>query len=542
MSPVAALALYPLWAVALLVGLTALRLGRSVGRGLVVLCFALAIWVTNLVLLVSADEPSALASAEIAERVLPLGMLLAAAFIHAGADVAKISDRRAVFVAYAGSVTIALGGAAFPRLLYGPGVRAPGPLFYPLAIASIVGIILSKLHLFTLAHRMVGPARRRGLAIVLGSICAALGGGGAVGLRVLDLAPIEIAAPFLLAAILLATYAVILEERGRNREVLVQALVFAAMTALFSAAGLVVFFRLLPRLAPHNEATWLAFVIFFAALPLDPLRALLVDTIGGWLFARPIAVGQLTQEIEAKETEREQVEGLAELGRLASAVAHEIRNPLGVILAQVRLLERQGGDPESLAEIRGQVERAKRFLEDLLRFAKPRPLALRELDVRGVVGMAASNVRQALAISGDGPFVLDEGAPVFVEADRSAVLDVATVLLHNAAIAVSGRDDGRVTVALHERGRIVEIEVSDNGPGVPKEIEPRLFQLFVTGRGRDDAHPGTGIGLALAARWVGRHGGKIRHERPQAGGARFVVEWPRSPEAPADATSTHPGR
>src|SRR3954454_10495721 len=99
MSPIAALALYPLWAVALAVGLTALRLGRSVGRGLVILCFALAIWVTGLALLVSADGAGG-PSATLAERVLPLGMLLAGAFLHAGADVARIPARRLVRVAY----------------------------------------------------------------------------------------------------------------------------------------------------------------------------------------------------------------------------------------------------------------------------------------------------------------------------------------------------------------------------------------------------------------------------------------------------------
>lgn len=530
MSPTAALALYPLWAVALAVGFTAVRLGRSVGRGLVILCFALAIWVTNLVLLVSADGPraGALASTDVAERVLPLGMLLAAAFLHAGADVARAPDRRPVHVAYAGSIAVALLGGAFPRLLYGPGVRGPGPFFYPLAIASIAGIFASKLHLYLLARRMEGPQRTRGLAIVAGSLAATLGGGGAVALRVLDIAPIELAAPFLLTSIVLATYAVVFEERGRHREIVLQALAFAGLTALFSAVGLVVFFRLLPDLAPASTVFWLAFVIFFAALPLDPLRALVVDTIGGWLFARPIAIGPLTQEIEAKETEREQAEGLAELGRLASAVAHEIRNPLGVILAQAKVLEKRGAEPENVAEIRAQVERAKRFLDDLLRFAKPRPLTLRELDVRSVVSMAASNVRQALALPGDGPFVVEEGDPLFIEADRSAVLDAATALLHNAAIAVADHPTPRVAVTFTGSARGVEIAVTDNGPGVPKEIEPRLFQLFVTGRGRDHAHPGTGIGLALAARWLERHGGKLRHERPAEGGARFVMEWPRT--------------
>ena len=540
MSPAAALALYPLWAVALAVGLTALRLGRAAGRGLVLLCFALAVWVTALVLLVSADGPHqrALGSVAVAERALPLGMLLAGAFLHAGVDMSATDDPRLVRAGYLSSGAIALFGALFPRLLYGPGVRGPGPLFYPLALLSAATAVLFKLWLLSVLRGVRGPRRKRAIALVVANVTGTLGGGGAVALRVLDLAPIELAAPFLLLSIVLATYAVILEQRGRARDVLVQALTFAGLTALFSSAGLLVFFHLLPRLAPANAVPWLAFVIFFAALPLDPLRALVVEKIGGLFFSRPIALGRLTAEIEAKETEREQAEGLAELGRLASAVAHEIRNPLGVILAQAKVLEKRGADPENVTEIRAQVERAKRFLEDLLRFAKPRPLALREVDVHGVLAMAASNVRQALALTAGDPFRLPNAdadadadaalAPaLFVEADRAAMLDVATALFTNAAIAVSDRPAGSITVTARDAGASVEIAITDDGPGVPPEIEPRLFQLFVTGRGRDHAHPGTGIGLALASRWVQRHGGTLRHERPAAGGARFIIEWPK---------------
>ncbi len=555
MSSAAALALYPLWAVALAVGLTALRLGRSVGRGLVILCFALATWVSGLVLLVSADGApgGALASAGVAERVLPLGMLLAGAFLHAGADIAKATDRRAVRAGYAFSVVVALLGVTSPGLIYGPGVRGPGPLFFPLAVASALGAIASKLWLFRLTRGAPAPQRRRGLALVIANLTATLGGGGAIALRVFGIAPIELAAPFLFLSIVLATIAVVYEEKGRAREVLVQALAFALLTALFSAFGLVVFFRLLPRLVPEMTFAWTAFVIFFGALPLDPLRSIAVEKIGARLFERPIAIDRLEREIEIKETEREQAEGLAEMGRLASAVAHEVRNPLGVILAQTKVLEKQGAAPANVAEIRAQVERARRFLDDLLRFAKPRPLALRELDVRSVLAMAASNVRQALGRTDterplfhlDGPDAAGadsaaagsedagrmeaEPEAIFIEADRGAVLDVATILLTNAAIAIEDQPGGVVRATVRDRGRTVEIAISDNGPGVPAEIEPRLFQLFVTGRGRDHKHPGTGIGLALAARWVQRHGGTLRHERPGEGGARFIADWPKVP-------------
>jgi signal transduction histidine kinase len=67
---------------------------------------------------------------------------------------------------------------------------------------------------------------------------------------------------------------------------------------------------------------------------------------------------------------------------------------------------------------------------------------------------------------------------------------------------------------------------------VPAEIEAMLFQPFVTGRGRDAKHPGTGLGLAVAARWLERHGGTLCYERAPGGGARFEARWPeRAAEA-----------
>ena len=104
-----------------------------------------------------------------------------------------------------------------------------------------------------------------------------------------------------------------------------------------------------------------------------------------------------------------------------------------------------------------------------------------------------------------------------------------TALVHNAAIAVAGRRDGRVEIVMGERDSNLSIVVEDNGPGVPPEIAPRLFEPFITGRGRDAAHPGTGLGLAIAHRWVERHGGSVRYEARPGGGARFIVHWPRRP-------------
>ena len=122
---------------------------------------------------------------------------------------------------------------------------------------------------------------------------------------------------------------------------------------------------------------------------------------------------------------------------------------------------------------------------------------------------------------------LPDGRGPACELDAAIVADVVTNLVTNALIAVEDRADARVHVRIEEDGGAVRIVVEDEGPGVPREVEPRLFEPFVTGRARDARRPGTGLGLAIAASVVRRLGGAIRHERPAAGGARFIVTLPR---------------
>src|SRR5205823_7429292 len=139
---------------------------------------------------------------------------------------------------------------------------------------------------------------------------------------------------------------------------------------------------------------------------------------------------------------------------------------------------------------------AKRFLDDLLRYGKPRPLDVRAIDAAAEVALAVSNVRAAwngevaIDVTGDAPRAM-------LDADRSAFVDVVTNLVHNACIAVEGRE-GKVRVHTETRGDALLVIVEDDGAGVPRELEATLFQPFVTGRGRDAKHPGTGLGLAIA--------------------------------------------
>jgi signal transduction histidine kinase len=359
-----------------------------------------------------------------------------------------------------------------------------------------------------------------------------MGGGGVIALRVLELGDVQIAAPLLLVATVLAAAAVLGAEEPRVRDHLVQGAAQSVVTAMLSAIGLTAFYLALPRLAPGAGASvaWLVLVIFFAALPLEPLRMLLVERAARALFRRPATVPDLAASVESSEARADQAERLAELGRVVSAVAHEMRNPLGVIAAQTKLLERRGADPAALGALRAQVDRARHFLDDLLRYGKPRPLELRTFECGPAVELAVSNARQAFGATAPRVEVnvVDAGR---IEADRSAFVDVVTVLVENACIALEAAEqDGahvRVRAASGLHGGDLVLIVEDDGPGVPSAIEASIFEPFVTGRGRDARRPGTGLGLAIAARWVERHGGVLRHERPPSGGARFALHWRR---------------
>ncbi|MDC3958062.1 HAMP domain-containing histidine kinase [Polyangium jinanense] len=527
MSALSAFAFYPVWALALLVGFVSLRLGRSRGYALPLLCFAQGVWVTGLVLFATPN------TSHIAERVLPSGIVQGAGFIHAAEALAGKPRRKLVAGAWMATGAFATLGAAAPRLFYGPGARGMGPAFVPFAALGVAAAVAMLAYLAARAQSAAGDERRALVTLLGAAVLGCLGGGGAISAFILGIGPLWIAAPLMLGSTLLAAHATLGREQGKARALVRSGIVYAVITASVSTVFVTAYAFALPYLVPAQGST-ITFVAaalavtFFAALPVDPLRQIVVDGIGRRVAENPIGVRDLAEAVDRSEARADQAERLAEMGRIVSAVAHEIRNPLGVMLAQAKILERRGADPETLAGLRQEIANARRFLDDLLRYGKPRPLDLAVAPVLAEVTRAAEAARAAF---GDlaAPVDVTGDATLSAELDRAALGDVVKVLVHNALVALSTADaGGRVTVDVASEGDEAVVRVTDDGPGVPVEIEPRLFEPFVTGRGRDASHPGTGLGLAIAARWTERHGGSLRHERPGASGARFIARFPRT--------------
>src|SRR5262249_19998067 len=134
----------------------------------------------------------------------------------------------------------------------------------------------------------------------------------------------------------------------------------------------------------------------------------------------------LARELATQEQRADQAERLAELGSFVSAVAHEVRNPLGVLTAHPRILERFRAPSDTVQAMREQIERASRFVDDLLRYGRPRPLDLRLVDVRATLELALSTARDSLGPAApDVEWLRQETGPApLVEADQAQMLQV----------------------------------------------------------------------------------------------------------------------
>ena len=242
------------------------------------------------------------------------------------------------------------------------------------------------------------------------------------------------------------------------------------------------------------EAALLLFVLAFTAQPLltEARMSLTERLFPGGSDAEGLARALADSEARAAHAQR-----LAEIGTMASAVAHEVRNPLGVITACLTVLERQGADATTLDEIRQQVARAATFSDELLEYGRPGPVRPRDVQMADLVHTAATEVSRALPAAAP---TLDVEGDAAISADPTALVRLFGILFENATLAPAKR----LAVHIRDQDDEVEICVEDDGPGVPDDLVDRLFAPFVSGRGRGGPRPGTGLGLAIARGIVAR--------------------------------------
>ena len=533
MTPLYAYSLLPVLSVSLLLLFTTAPHARHFGWGLPALCACLATW-SGMLLLTYLPE-----LAPVGLRMAACGAFVSAGYLHLAWDVTDQPRYRLVWLAYAAAAAITAAGAAAPGLLYDPVSLRAGPMFWPAMALALAAATLPMYKLGRAWTSAQTAARRRHVGGLIAAGVACYLGAWGNALLLSHGAPLPFGLVLMLGALLALARVVSRAQPPGVRRLLEGGLGYSALTALLWATFW--FGGLSVASADAGRALWAGpwgagalFLFFMAAIAFEPLRQLLGRWLGERLFPYRARADRIAQELAEQEARSDQAERLAELGAFTSAIAHEVRNPLGVMRAQLKLLARQGAPQATLEMLDEQLDRASRFVDELVDYGRPRPLELRQLELEPLLELAASSARQGrapLAEDLELHVTLDPDAPPpRIEADPSQLLQVLIILLDNAILALHAHPPpASVRVLARALDDGAQIAVEDSGPGVPPELADRLFEPFVTGRKRDDLG-GTGLGLAIAQRIVERHGGHLHadEEGSSLGGARFVLWLPRT--------------
>jgi two-component system sensor histidine kinase PilS (NtrC family) len=251
---------------------------------------------------------------------------------------------------------------------------------------------------------------------------------------------------------------------------------------------------------------------------------------GGRVIGSAVIFQDLTQ-LRTMEDAVQRTERLADLGRVAAGLAHELRNPLASMSGSIELLRARvpaGEDDRRLMDIvLREAERLNALVSEFLQFARPPPLRRQPADLATILEETLDVFRQDPSAAG---VALEQDlGPAPADCDPAQLRQVVWNLLLNAAQALAGdRRGGRIRVSCRAEGEEAVLVVEDDGPGIAPSDRERLFLPFHTTKER-----GTGLGLATVHRIVDGHGGRVLVESRAGAGARFTVRLPASPAPPA---------
>jgi PAS domain S-box-containing protein len=237
-------------------------------------------------------------------------------------------------------------------------------------------------------------------------------------------------------------------------------------------------------------------------------------------------------EIQRQREALQQSEKLAAFGSLLAGVAHELNNPLSIVLGSALILQEQmEAEMPAIAEraerIRVAADRCARIVRSFLAMARQQAAVRRPLQAARVIDDAlqllAYQLRSSgIAVARDIPAGLP---PLFGDADQ--LQQVLTNLLTNARQALEQCAEPRcIHIAVRSVGDAIQITVTDNGPGIPIDVRGRIFDPFFTTK---PVGAGTGIGLAVSRGIAEAHGGSLGLTDAAEGGACFVLRLPRAP-------------
>ena len=244
-------------------------------------------------------------------------------------------------------------------------------------------------------------------------------------------------------------------------------------------------------------------------------------------------LAELQQRMQLKEN-------LAALGELSAGIAHEFKNALATISGYAQMIRSESSETEALdygKRILEQTRNITHVVTEFLKYARPLEIPDERVALQIVVERVVAEVEEAL------PQVKIQWEGTFGDAggDEGLLRQALLNLTRNAAEACSlTAGGGRVAVCgeiVHgEEAGFQRISVTDNGPGIPANVLPKLFRPFFTTKAK-----GTGLGLAVVQKIVVQHGGKVQVRNRPGGGAEFIVTLPIPRSVPEAVESKQTG-
>ena len=318
-----------------------------------------------------------------------------------------------------------------------------------------------------------------------------------------------------------------IERRGFEELLTNRLLLFASITLLGIVISILVG-ALLSRIVVQPVELLRNGVMQLASQNFNTTVPILSDDEVGDLAKAFNAMAVRLREARNEQQQLFQKDKLAALGELSASLAHEIRNPIGVINASAALLDKPDQSPEKRTEltrmIRQESARVGNLVQDFLRLSRYRQPNFALID-------PAEPLERALASALAGrddvrvqKSFAHDGARVSADA---ALLQQAWGNIFTNALQAMGEKGGELRIESHVRNGQVTLSVEDSGPGIPPEIMPRLFEPFFTTKDQ-----GTGLGLSIANTLIDANGGRLEVQSPQRGGARFSMDFPVQDKVP----------
>jgi two-component system sensor histidine kinase AtoS len=252
--------------------------------------------------------------------------------------------------------------------------------------------------------------------------------------------------------------------------------------------------------------------------------------VGGRALGAVVTIEDVS-EVKALTDHLIRADRLAALGELTAGVAHEVRNPLGIIRASVQLVEDAHTDPERAREatrvIKQEIDRLDKVIKALLDFGRPSTPTLRPTNIEDVVADVVLFTRR---FAGQARVDIETeyaASMPLVSGDADQLKQVFVNLVSNAVQAMEG-SGGTIKVRVWDDDGFVFVSVTDTGKGIPPEDLGKIFDPFYSTR--DD---GTGLGLTIVHRIVDQHGGRIEVESVPGAGTTFTVALPSAGEREA---------